>query len=187
VEIHSPDTNRLDAILDAARELERELRAYVADASPTRDVESLAELAESTYAAGDPEAALELVERGLRELTSPIGRARLQHVKGKIQIRRGPALGAHELLVTEAEAIASIDPSRGSTMLADAVYAAVSAGDPQTARTTAERARELAGDPAASARADLALGAALLLGEEGREGERAIRSALDRLREAPEE
>lgn len=185
VEIHSPETNRLEGVLAAARELERELRMLLERRVPS-DEEAVAEQVESTYSAGDSEAALALIERGLREPVSPSIRARLQHVSGKIQTRRGSALGAHELLVTEAEAIAPIDPALASAMLADAAYAAIAGGDPPSARAAAERARQLAAEPAAIARADLAVGAALLLGDDGTAGERLIRSALDRLHDAPE-
>ena len=163
--------------------LEDALRAYVG--SPRPEDDALAERAESVYASGDPEGALELVELALREPTSVPIRARLQHLKGMILMRTGPVLDAHELLVTEAEAVAEVDAARASAMLADAAYAAMLGGDPPMARAAAERARELAAESTAVARSDLALGAALLLGKEVAAGERLIRGALGRLRDAP--
>ncbi len=186
MEIHSPDY-RLDGVLAAARQLELELGTYLDRRSTRPDGHGLADRAEAAYAAGHTEAALGLIDCGLRDPVSAPTRARLEHVKGKIQMRTGPVLGAHELLVTEAETVAAADPGRASAMLADAAYAAMLGGDAAGARAAAERSRELASEPAAVASADLALGAALLLAKESAAGERLVRSALRRLKEVPAE
>jgi DNA-binding CsgD family transcriptional regulator len=53
-------------------------------------------------------------------------------------------MGAHALLVAEAERIERLDPARGAAMLAEAMFPCLMALETKTALTTAERAFELA-------------------------------------------
>ena len=77
-------------------------------------------------------------------------RADIQHMRGNVEMWRGPAPFASRLLTDEAEAVEGTDPARAAMMLADAAMARIMTGGiEQAVRTAAHAGRAAArsGDP----------------------------------------
>src|SRR5438105_7741725 len=70
--------------------------------------------------------------------------AREAHERGRVEMWGVAPLRTHELLATEALAVADVDPGRAALMLADASAAAVGAGETRQALATSGRAMRLA-------------------------------------------
>ena len=110
-------------------------------------------------------------------------RGRIQHLRGWIELRRDRPLAAYELLMTEAAAVAPHDPSCAVDLFVVASYVASTTQEIdaalEAARTGHRVASTLGGD--AVARAELALGTALVVAGDGRGGDPLVRRALKRL------
>ncbi len=104
----------------------------------------LREAAGDARLAGRVDSAVELLGRALGCVTEPISRARIQHLRGVIEMWDGSAAAAHDLLVTEAGRIEELDRGRASSMLTGAAWAGFMAGQLDRGLATARRANELA-------------------------------------------
>jgi DNA-binding CsgD family transcriptional regulator len=104
----------------------------------------LREAASDARLLGQMPRATEMLERALPLAREPVERARVQHLRGVIEMWNGSPLRAYELLAQEAERIASIDAGRAVRMLTDAVWAVLLAGRVETGVEVARRAVSLA-------------------------------------------
>lgn len=153
---------------EAASALER--AAGLTVAGPARAVRLLA-AARDARSAGNATRALRLLSEAL-PLDDDLGvRARVQHLRGAIEMWNGAPKAAHGLLVAEADIVEPHDRERAARMLTDATWAALMAADLAGGLETGTRARAVAegvGGLRAVA-ADGALGiAALLRGDSAR-------------------
>jgi len=112
-------------------------------------------------------------------------RAESTRRRARSDILGGSPLRAHELLRTEAAAIAPFDASIAALMDIDASVAAWTGGDPVASLVAAEDARRHARGQRIEVRtsADLALGIALVMNGETSRGGRRIRAALADLKQ----
>jgi DNA-binding CsgD family transcriptional regulator len=139
--------------------------------------------AEAAWEAGYAAQADRLLDAALPDCHDPRVRADIQHLRGRILLRGGAPLEAHQLLVREAEAMLGEDAEKAAFMLAEAAEARIYAGDFVEASETAARASALApSDSAAGAYRDGVLGAALVNTSRADEG----RSLLLRFADAIE-
>lgn len=113
----------------------------------------------------------------------PIARARAAWARGREETWSATPMRAHELLVTEALRIETVDRSLAALMLADAALAASSATESARAMKTAERAMELGRGIGGTTEATVtAIGASVLLtANRGRATRSLVHSALARL------
>jgi len=131
----------------------------------------LFEAAGDARIAGRADRALELLDEALAATREPLARARIEHLRGAIEMWFGAPMSAHELLVEEAGRIAELDPGKAARMLADASFACFMAAKIGAGLETAQRAQAIAAeaDETTQAHAAGVLGVALLLS--GRLGE----------------
>jgi DNA-binding CsgD family transcriptional regulator len=106
--------------------------------------------AQAAYAAGRLDWARATLEAAAAESADPLLRADVQHVRGNVEMWRGPAPFAANLLADEAAVIAESSPGRAAMMLADAVMAHIMTGAIERAVRTAGHARRLAARSAAA-------------------------------------
>ena len=148
---------------EAASALER--AAGLTVAGPARALRLLA-AARDARSAGNAPKALRLLSEALPLDDDPRVRARVQHLRGAVEMWSGAPKRAHELLVSEADIVEPHDRERAARMLTDATWAALMAADLAGGLETGTRARSVAesvGGLGAVA-ADGALGIAVLLG-----------------------
>ena len=91
-----------------------------------------------------------MLEAAVADCGDPRLRADIQHMRGNVEMWRGPAPFASRLLTDEAEAVEGTDPARAAMMLADAAMARIMTGGiEQAVRTAAHAGRAAArsGDP----------------------------------------
>jgi DNA-binding CsgD family transcriptional regulator len=125
----------------AARALER-----AASLTPPGDAKArrLLAAAHAAYAAGRLSWARAMLEGAAADSTDPLLRADVQHLRGNVEMWRGPAPFAANLLADGAAAVADTSPDRAAMMLADAVMAHIMTGAIERAVRTAENARRVA-------------------------------------------
>lgn len=123
----------------AAIALERAARL---SEDPQARVTRLVAAAEAARLAGRLDKAASLLEEAATHADWP-GRAHIWHIRGRIELFRGRAETAYELLTTAAEKIAPQDRDTAATMLANAAVAAFLRGDTPGALATAQRADQL--------------------------------------------
>ncbi|HET7855592.1 MAG TPA: AAA family ATPase [Gaiellaceae bacterium] len=147
---------------EAALALERAARLTVDEGEQAR---RLFEAADDTRIAGRAGRALDLLERALAATKEPDGRARIQHLRGAIEMWSGAPMDAHRLLVEEAAGVGELDPGKAARMLTDAAWASLMAGDIRAGVETAERAQAPAANASSTTQIHAAgvLGVALLL------------------------
>jgi DNA-binding CsgD family transcriptional regulator len=104
----------------------------------------LLEAASDQQLAGSPEAAGALLERALGCTEDPLLRARIQQLRGRVELWSGRLSSAHELLVREASLVEDHDSSQAALMLAEACVPCLLVGDCGLALETARRASALA-------------------------------------------
>jgi DNA-binding CsgD family transcriptional regulator len=116
--------------------------------------------------AGNAARALRLLAEALPLDDDPRVRARVQHLRGAVEMWSGAPKSAHGLLVAEADAVEPHDPERAARMLTDATWAALMAADLAGGVETGTRARAVAENVGGlgAVAADGALGIAVLLG-----------------------
>jgi DNA-binding CsgD family transcriptional regulator len=121
----------------AARALER-----AASLTPGADdrARRLLAAASAAYAGGRLNWARAMLETAAAACGDPLLRADIQHMRGNLEMWRGPAPFAGSLLADEAEAVEDADPGRAALMFADAVMARIMTGNIEQAVRTAERA-----------------------------------------------
>jgi len=104
----------------------------------------------AAYAGGRLTWARTMLEAAVADCGDPRLRADIQHMRGNVEMWRGPAPFASRLLTDEAEAVEGTDPARAAMMLADAAMARIMTGGIEQAVQTAAhagRAADRSGDP----------------------------------------
>lgn len=96
--------------------------------------------AEAAYTGGRLSWARAMLEAAAADCRDPRLRADIQHMRGNVEMWRGPAPFAGRLLADEAEAVEAVDPGRAALMLADAAMARIMTGGIEQAVQTAGRA-----------------------------------------------
>jgi DNA-binding CsgD family transcriptional regulator len=168
--------------LPAARALERAARF-----SPRQEdrARRLLEAGDAAYLGGQPTNGLRLLQEALGVAEDPVLRARIQHLRGRIQTWCGTPQDAHRLLVDEAVRIEAIDPATAAMMLTDATSACFMTGNTRSAWETARRAHQLGvriGGVVQLA-TEVTLGGALTLCGEWQAARELLRTSLQRLEE----
>jgi class 3 adenylate cyclase/DNA-binding CsgD family transcriptional regulator len=153
----------------------------------------LFEAADDSRIAGRADRALELLDEALGETSEPLTRARIQHLRGAVEMWFGRPREAHRLLVEEAPKVSDVDPAKAARMLTDASWACVMAADIADGLRTAQQAQASAEDAGGITQiyAAAALGVALLLSGRAREARPLLerfqplleRTAFDRMRQ----
>ena len=148
---------------EAAAALEQAARLSTASEERGR---LLCEAADEARRAGQALRALALLDEALAATADPAMIARIQHLRGAVQMWRGTPLAAYEQLVAEASRVERLDRAKAAWMLTDASWACFMAGEIATGRAVAERAFAIAEDVGGLAEilATAVVGIALLLG-----------------------
>jgi DNA-binding CsgD family transcriptional regulator/tetratricopeptide (TPR) repeat protein len=129
-------------VIAAARAFERAANLSTDDTARARRLlEAASDFAQSGYA--DHALALvgraqELVPGGDGALATEVVR-----VRGRVEMRRGAPVTAHDLLVGEADRIADADPGAAASLLVEAAVAHMMTGDMEALVATGDRARTL--------------------------------------------
>ncbi|MEA2405681.1 MAG: hypothetical protein QOE08_2328, partial [Thermoleophilaceae bacterium] len=137
--------------------------------------------AEAAWLAGNPDRVLALLDRARLHAGDPPLLARIDQLRGSVQMRSGPVIDGARLIDSAAEAIAETDPELAVVMLAEAVHGYFYAADTPAMLAASERAVTLAGaqdSGRASFFAAMARGMALVAAGEGESGASAIRRAV---------
>jgi DNA-binding CsgD family transcriptional regulator len=135
------DARRRAGHAAAARAFER---AAALTRAPASQASRLLEAAREHQVTGNFPQGAALLERAVAMTDEPSMHADIQHLRARGELASGHLMGAHALLVVEAERIERLDPARGAAMLAEAMFPCLMALETETALTTAERAFELA-------------------------------------------
>jgi DNA-binding CsgD family transcriptional regulator len=146
---------------------------------PATRRERLARAAEAAFLAGRTERARSLLHDALDGPADPASRARLLHLQGRIEHLCGDSAAGAASLTAAAALVGPDEPERAVEVLADAVEAALSAGDPAGTLPLVESlraARVETGD--AGALRSLAIGAALIWNGRSSDGKAAVREGL---------
>lgn len=98
----------------------------------------------AAYFGGRASWARALLEAAAQASDDPLLRADIQHMRGKIEMWRGPAPLARQLLAREAAIIEPADAGRATMMLADATMACIMTGSMKLAIRTALQATDAA-------------------------------------------
>jgi DNA-binding CsgD family transcriptional regulator len=149
----------------AAAALER-----ASDLSPDRAsaARRLVAAADAAWQAGQPGPAWVLLDRADSEVSEPMLRAQLDHLRGLIEFRRGSPAHAGAVLTAAAEAVVPHDPRKALEMLFDAANTGLDSGDYALVGQAGQRAAALrrGGDEDLTFLADLLVGVGSLV--EGR-------------------
>lgn len=147
-------------------------RAAQLSPNPKQRARRLLAAAEAFWSVGQIDHAVDMLNHALILATDPPLRADIQRLRAAIQGWRGEMPHARQLLMAEAERIATTDPARAVVMLAEASSLSTAIGQIRTALVTAQRGCELARDcrETVQAYAALALGTSLVLGGCARDG-----------------
>jgi DNA-binding CsgD family transcriptional regulator len=135
------DARRRGGHAEAALALERAARMTADEDERAR---RLLEAADDGRIAGRAERALELLDEALRATREPLARARIQHLRGAVEMWFGRPWDAQRLLVEEAGKIGDLDPAKAARMLTDASWACFMAADIATGLEIAQRAHATA-------------------------------------------
>lgn len=137
----------------------------------------LREAADEARRAGQAVRTLALLDEALAATANPDLRARIQHLRGVVEMWRGAPIAAYEHLIAEATRIAATDPLKAAWMLTDAGWACFMAGEIAAGRTAAERAFALTERSGGLAEilATALLGISLLLSGEREQAEPLLR------------
>jgi DNA-binding CsgD family transcriptional regulator/tetratricopeptide (TPR) repeat protein len=126
----------------AARALER---AALLTPDPREKARRLLAAAGAAYPGGRVAWARALLETAEKSTQDPLLRADIAHLRGRVEMWRGPAAFARRLLANEAAMVEPADPGRAAIMLADAAMACIMVGSiklaVQTARLACDSAR----------------------------------------------
>jgi DNA-binding CsgD family transcriptional regulator/tetratricopeptide (TPR) repeat protein len=154
---HAGDEARARGALSLAAQAAQ--RAAELTADPAERTRRLLTAVRDLARTAHPERAAELAAQATADCDDPLLRADLQRVRGEVLIRLGAFEPAVELLLSEADRVAPIDPVRAARMLLSASVRYRASGAYADMRAVAERARELAGE----AQPDVALLADVVL------------------------
>jgi ATP/maltotriose-dependent transcriptional regulator MalT len=100
--------------------------------------------ANAYYLAGRHDEALHCLDEAAACIPGPKGRSEIQHLRAVIEMWVRAPMGAHEVLLAEAERALPNDPESAADLLAEAVAPCVMAGQVHKALSTAKRAYSLA-------------------------------------------
>ncbi|HEY6745437.1 MAG TPA: AAA family ATPase [Mycobacteriales bacterium] len=129
-------------------------RAAALTGDPGRRARLLLDAAVDAWESGRADTASALVEQARHCATEPLVHARVDHLRGRFEARRGTVLDGYEILVAGADRIADVDPRLAAEMLVDALQAASYGGHfarIQAAGRRAERVLGPDGEPPAAA------------------------------------
>src|SRR4051795_12086286 len=158
LELAAGEARARGGVTAGARAFERAANLSTDDEARAR---RLLEAASDFAQAGNADHALALVDRP--EQLVPDGEASvIVRVRGRVELRRGAAGVAHDLLVAEADRIESDDPGAAAALLVEAAVAHMITGDMEALVATGDRARALLGG---SADPVMAVLAGVLVGE----------------------
>jgi DNA-binding CsgD family transcriptional regulator/lipopolysaccharide biosynthesis regulator YciM len=116
-------------------------RAAELTVDPHESAQRLCEAASDFRLAGRVDHARRLLDRALAaDGESPATRARVEHIRGVVEMWHGSSRRAFHLLIEEAGRVEPSDPVRAARMLTDAAWAAFMSGEITIGRETAERA-----------------------------------------------
>ena len=110
----------------AAAALEK-AAAFTSDSE--RRARRLTAAASAAWLGGRPDTAAASLQQAQRLASEPLTRADLEHVRAQIELQRGTPARAHEILMTSATEILTLDPAKAGAMLVQAGEAANFAGD----------------------------------------------------------
>jgi DNA-binding CsgD family transcriptional regulator len=161
-------------------------RAARLAADPERRARLLLGAAEAGWHAGLAERAGALLEEARACTADPDTVVAIDHLSGRITVRRGPVLRGYEILTTAAE---RADPERAVAMLAEAAVACFAAGKPADMLSAAERVHAMVSEGAsirARFLAETALGMARVLGGDAAAGAEALHRGITLAAGAPE-
>src|SRR6266508_6437691 len=153
---------------EAALALERAARLTADGEERAR---RLLEAADDSRIAGRADRALELLDDALAAAGNSETRARIQHLRGAVEMWFGRPREAYKLLQDEAPRIEQADPAKAARMLTDASWACFMAADIATGLETAEEAQKSAdgAGEATEIHAAAVLGVGLLLSGRARD------------------
>ena len=140
LEVAALDARRRGGHAEAASTFERAARLTPA---AEQRAHRLAEAANDFRRAGQAEQALRLLDEALPLTGEPLARARVQHLRGRVEMWRGGEPGAAEVLAAEADRVAGAAPDKAVLMLIDAAMLALVAGEVRGAEVIVQRAREV--------------------------------------------
>jgi ATP/maltotriose-dependent transcriptional regulator MalT len=119
-------------------------RAAELTGDPNAAARRLCEAASDVRLSGRPQHALHLLDRAHGETDDAAARARIEHLRGIVEMWHGSARRAFGVLIAGADTAAPVDRGRAARMLTDAAWASFMAGEIDTGREAAERACEIA-------------------------------------------
>ncbi len=122
---------------EAAAALEQAARLTVGSEERARLLRSAADEARRS---GQAARSLVLLDEALAATASPRLRARIQHLRGVVEMWRGAPLTAYEHLIEEAAHVEEEDPAKAAWMLTDAGWACFMGGEIAAGRAASERA-----------------------------------------------
>jgi DNA-binding CsgD family transcriptional regulator len=107
-------------------------------------LERIADAAESAWRAGSTERAVRLLDEALEGDARPRVRARLLHLRGRLEVFTGSHEAAHAMLLEGGRLVQAEDPSLAAVLFGDAVEPCFFLGRVEDGIDAARRARELA-------------------------------------------
>jgi DNA-binding CsgD family transcriptional regulator len=164
-----------------------ERAALLTPDEPTR-LERLADAAQAAWRAGATERTLALLDDALGRSREPRQRARLLHLRGRLEVFTGSHEAAHAMLLEGGALVEGVDPALAATLLGDAVEPCFYGGRVQEGLDAAGRARALASRDGTfvDAHADYWLARALAAAGRGEEAAERYERLLEILDEVPE-
>ena len=159
---------------EAAAALEQAARLTIDSEERARLLRSAAD---EMRRSGQAARSLALLDEALAATASSRLRARIQHLRGVVEMWRGAPLAAYEHLMQDAARIEQDDPAKAAWMLSDAGWACFMGGDIPAGRAASERAFALTEGTGGLAQilATALLGIALLLSGERERAEPLLR------------
>src|SRR6266545_1338583 len=156
-------------------------RAAALSPQETDRLRRLLTAADAAHRAGHVDHAVRLLDEALRRTDEPAVRAAIWHTRGRIELFRGRARTAAQLLAAEAAAVRTAQPDQAARMLAEAALAAFLAGEVAEALTMTVEAQETVagGGGVAELVTKLVTGTALFHAGQPGEGVRLLLAAAD--------
>ncbi len=161
-------------------------RAARLSTAPSRQAERLLAAGRSSWLAGEPLRADQLLARSARLADAPVVRAAADGDRGAIAGRAGSLSTAVQLLTDAAERVAPVDPDTAVRFLADGVDVCFYLADARLAARLSDRIDALlesTAEPESRARGEVAVGVAAVLG--GQAGIERIRTGVAALATLP--
>ena len=164
-----------------------EQAALLTPDEPVR-LERLADAAEAAWRAGATEHAIELLDDALGQSREPRQRARLLHLRGRLEVFTGSHDTAQAMLLEGGALVEGVDPALAVTLLGDAVEPCFYDGRVEDGLAAAQRARALAPQDGTfvDAHADYWLARALASAGRGEEAAERYGRLLEVLEAVPE-